>query len=64
LLAAAAAAVMGSVAVEFLVVAAVHYSDLLLAGAAQILKLYNRISYFINPCTYHLISIYQNTHIK
>jgi hypothetical protein len=44
-----AAVAMGSVAAGFLVVAAVHYSDLLLADAAKIL------SEFINPYTYHLI---------
>jgi hypothetical protein len=36
----AAAAVTGSVAVGYLAVAAVRYSDLLLADAAKILKLH------------------------
>jgi hypothetical protein len=46
---------MGSAAAGFLVVAAVHYSDLLLADAAKILKLYVIFSDFISPYTYYLI---------
>jgi hypothetical protein len=46
---------MGSAAAGFLVVAAVHYSDLLLADAAKILQLYKILSGFINPYTYYLI---------
>jgi hypothetical protein len=58
-----AAVVMGSVAAGFLVVAAVDYSDLLLAAAATVLKLYQILHNFMSPQT-HLILTSQNYDIK
>jgi len=54
---------MGSVAAGFLVVAAVDYSDLLLAAAATVLKLYQILHNFMSPQT-HLILTSQNYDIK